>query len=191
MRVFIGLDLSDATRRALARVSARVQAELSRAAPAARLTWVQPDRTHLTLRFFGSASDADLEVLLGALRQPIAVAPFDVTWGGLGVFPPRGTPRVIWVGVHSGDAALTALAAVLDDRLSRGGIPPESRPLSPHLTLGRVRDGARWTWPRLSYEAEVGRDRIEHVTLYESRLSPQGPTYAALARTPLRAATDD
>jgi 2'-5' RNA ligase len=31
----------------------------------------------------------------------------------------------------------------------------------------------------------LGRCRIDHVTLYESRLSPKGPTYTSLARAPL------
>ncbi len=185
MRLFIALDLSDATRAALARLASHVGADLARLAPAARVTWVKPDRMHLTLRFFGSASDVDLERLLGVLGDPIAAAPFEVTWGGLGVFPPRGTPRVIWVGVASGEGALEGFADALDERLSVAGVPRESRPFSPHLTLGRVREGARWAWPPLAYDVPVGRDRIGHVTLYESRLSPGGPTYTPITRAAL------
>ncbi len=182
MRVFIALDLSDATRAAMAGVQRRVAAEVARVASGARITWVQPDRLHLTLRFFANATEAEVQTLRAALASPLGVPAAEVIWGGLGVFPPRGTPRVIWVGIECGADAVEEMAAVLDARLADAGIAREARPFSPHLTLGRVREGMRWRWPDLAGERAVAHDTIGHLTLYESRLSASGPTYTALAQ---------
>ncbi len=181
MRVFIAIDLSPAAREALARVGAKVVREIGRQAPTVRVTWVTPDRMHLTLRFFADASEAEVAALRGVLAVPLGVAAFEVVWGGLGVFPPRGVPRVIWVGMVEGELALRSAASALDARLAVVGIPPDGRSLSPHLTLGRIRDGGRWRMPDLPGTGTIARDTIDHLTLYESRLSPQGPTYTALA----------
>ncbi len=60
----------------------------------------------------------------------------------------------------------------------------------PHLTLARVRDATGLEVPALLEglaETEIGRMEVEAITLFESRLSPQGPTHTALQRTPLPA----
>jgi 2'-5' RNA ligase len=56
---------------------------------------------------------------------------------GLGHFPPRGEPRVLWVGVDGGDELLE-LHRQVERVLKRAGIPPEDRKYSPHLTLARL-----------------------------------------------------
>jgi RNA 2',3'-cyclic 3'-phosphodiesterase len=66
----------------------------------------------------------------------------------------------------------------------------ESRPFSPHLTLARFKDGGspadreRIASARLE---SAGECTIDHVTLYQSRLSPRGPTYTPLVVSPLAA----
>jgi 2'-5' RNA ligase len=68
-------------------------------------------------------------------------------------------------------------------------VAPEDRPYNPHLTLARVREavGLRAA-PLLDGVSEVvlGVTQVDAITLFESRLSPQGPTYVALHRTALR-----
>jgi 2'-5' RNA ligase len=64
----------------------------------------------------------------------------------------------------------------------------EARPFAPHLTIGRWRDPGPARLRRElagSQAADAGRCTIDHVTLYESRLSPRGPTYVPLLRSPL------
>ena len=57
---------------------------------------------HLTLHFFGSADGALEERVRGALAHPIAQPAFDLSFDGLGFFPERGSPRVLWLGVRDG-----------------------------------------------------------------------------------------
>ena len=62
----------------------------------------------------------------------------------------------------------------------------------PHLTLARFRD--RPLRPQvdeiISIRASTGPFHIDRVTLYESRLSPAGPTYFRLADAPLTGNAD-
>jgi 2'-5' RNA ligase len=64
----------------------------------------------------------------------------------------------------------------------------EGRPFSPHLTLARFRDGGtrsdRQRLAEVRFEP-AGGCTIDHVTLYQSRLSRRGPTYTPLVATPL------
>jgi 2'-5' RNA ligase len=67
-------------------------------------------------------------------------------------------------------------------------VAPEDRPYRPHVTLARVKEPAGLrTAPLLEgvREHEFGVRRVDAITLFESRLSPRGPTYMPLHRTPL------
>jgi 2'-5' RNA ligase len=95
---------------------------------------------------------------------------------------------VLWVGVQTGTEELRKVERTVRERLAAIGIVPEERGFSPHLTLARVRDAvglrAR-AWLSSLESAPVGTTRVDAITLYESRLSPKGPTYVPLQRSPL------
>jgi RNA 2',3'-cyclic 3'-phosphodiesterase len=144
---------------------------------------------HLTLHFVGSADAAMEQQVRAVLARPISQAGFDVAFDGLGCFPQRGTPRVLWLGISAGVDALRRLHSAFDVS-ALPGLPPKrsDEPFTPHLTLARFRDRV----PRgmlakiLENPASAGPSRIDRVTLYESRLSPAGPPYIPLAEAHLR-----
>ena len=174
-RLFIAVDIDEATREQVGRISAGVRAAVEKHTKA---SWVSPDRMHLTLQFFGDADQASEDGLRSTLARGIPEPPFDVSFAGLGSFPERGSPRVLWLGIREGARELQRVYAAL------GGIGP----FTPHLTLARVRD--RVPRSQLAGMAQIpasaGPSRIDRVTLYESRLSPGGPMYFRLAEAPLR-----
>jgi 2'-5' RNA ligase len=184
-RLFLAVDIDDGTREAVGRVSADLRTSLEKRA---KISWVQPDRMHLTLQFFGRAEPLLEERICAALRDPIPLPPFDLSFEGLGRFPASGAPRVLWLGIRDGLAGLHSLQNILESRLELHGTPVEG--FKPHLTLCRFRDsvGARDALrsPEISsIRASAGPCRIDRVTLYESRLSPSGPTYLRLAAASL------
>jgi len=74
----------------------------------------------------------------------------------------------------------------VSERLARAGIGAEERPYNPHLTLARVREAGGLRSVALLEgvgETTLGGTAVEAITLFESRLSPKGPTYVALQRT--------
>lgn len=187
-RLFVAVELDDEVLRAAGRVTGELKRRASILASRARIGWVPPERMHLTLRFLGDVDEAQAIRVRRVLEPPIDMAAFDVCVEGLGTFPPRGTPRVIWAGLASGSDALRTVEQEITTRLETVGIAPETRPYSPHLTLARVKESAHLqAAPLLEGIAHqrLGTSRVDACTLFESRLSPKGPTYVPLQRTPL------
>ena len=182
-RLFIAADINTATRGQIAALSRTVQESI---ATSVKASWVHPDRMHLTLRFFGAADAVMEEEIRAALTAAIPMQPFDIFLEGLGMFPERGAPRVLWVGIRDGGGHLRRLHQQLQ------GLPGSSREaFTPHLTLARFRERVgRAELAELGrIRASAGPSRIDRVTLYESRLSPRGPAYLRLAEAPLTCPT--
>ena len=190
-RLFLAVDIDDATRTQVGRIASGLREALE---THTKGSWVRPDRMHLTLHFLGNVDDAFEQRLRETLSAPIAVAPFNVTFDGLGMFPERGSPRVLWLRVAEGleplrrlHAALVGFDVFVGLDLSRALPERTKESFTPHLTLARF--GDRVTRSTLTgitrIPAFAGPSRIDRVTLYESRLSPAGPTYVRLAETPL------
>ena len=100
--------------------------------------WVPEEQMHLTLRFLGNCDGKQFNDILDALKQ-VNVNNFSLSPEGVGYFPPRRNPRVLWVGVrHSPE--LNALRKSIDKNLSSIGIPQERKKFHPHITVARMRD---------------------------------------------------
>lgn len=146
------------------------------------VAWVSPENLHVTLKFLGHVDEARLEPMRGALGGAAAAGPpFDLAITGLGAFPTAARPRVLWAGVGRGAEALAALAAAVERALAALGVPPEDRPFSAHVTLGRVREPRRDPALAAALAAGAARDfgtlRVAHVSLMRSDLSPGGRRY--------------
>jgi RNA 2',3'-cyclic 3'-phosphodiesterase len=184
MRMFVAIELDDRIKSAFAlRASAR-----QGLGPAFK--FVNLEQAHLTLVFLGEVASPQSDRIIAAMQQPIEdVHPFRMAFGGLGVFPPRGAPRVLWLGVSEGEREVIALQRVVARRLEALGIQPEDRPFHPHLTLGRWRQSRPSDRPSLGADAQNASTAgmtVDRVTLFESRLSSKGPAHMALAYTRLQ-----
>jgi 2'-5' RNA ligase len=154
------------------------------------VAWVAPANLHFTLKFLGQVDEARLPELGAALAAAaVARSGFTAAVTGLGAFPSPARPRVVWAGVDEGAPALTELAAGVEQALVALGFPPEARPFSPHVTLGRVRvprrDARLADLLTVAAREEFGRVRVERVVLMESQLSPGGARYSERAGAPL------
>jgi 2'-5' RNA ligase len=188
LRLFVALDPPAAVRERLAAIAAELRARAGRAA--ADVRWVPPGSLHLTLQFLGAVAEDRVDAIRGAVAAAAAAAPpIVLRVEGAGAFPSPRRPRVLWAGLAGDVAPLAALVQDLGARLAPLGHPPEARPFSAHLTLGRARDprGA----PRLAAAlaplapAPPVAWRAEEVVLVRSHLSPKGSRYEAIARSPL------
>jgi 2'-5' RNA ligase len=125
-RLFVSVELPDAVKQQLVAMCAGV--------PGAR--WVEPDQLHLTLRFIGEVDGAVFDDVLNALALVEADA-FSMSLKGVGHFPPRGDPRVLWAGIEKSEE-LMALHNKVESVLVRADLPPERRKFHPHVTLARL-----------------------------------------------------
>ena len=106
LRTFIAIELDGKLRTGLGRVQDILQAEV----PPRSVRWVRPEGIHLTLKFLGNTTMAQVDQVQAALAQAaVRVQPFTFTVGGLGCFPNTRQPRVVWVALHEPTGALQRL----------------------------------------------------------------------------------
>lgn len=184
IRAFIAIALPDDLKARLGEVSRRLKSlGLVGSFP-------KPESIHLTLKFLGDVSEADINRIDDAMREAASGAqPFQATVGGLGTFPNPSNPRVVWVGVEEGEW-LAPLQAAVEKALEGLGFPPEERPFSPHLTLARLksRENVRALAAFMNEDAArrpLGPLSVDSIHLLRSELRPDGARYTRLRSVPL------
>ena len=188
MRVFVAVDIGDAMRREAQRVIGALTVKLEQAKEPPRVAWVKPHALHVTIRFLGEVEEAEVERLTPLLAPAIPIAPFDVSWRGIGAFPSPRHPRALWLGVINGAAQLAAIEAEISKRVAGAAVELDDRALLPHLTLGRIKmAGKGLDWPKILKACELRNvtSHIDRVSLYRSQLSQYGPNYTELVSAPL------
>jgi RNA 2',3'-cyclic 3'-phosphodiesterase len=193
MRAFVALELPDEARAFCAKAMDRARSALGPDGRAVR--WVDPEAIHLTLKFLGSVASARIPEVVERVAQTVANAgAFPIAVGGLGLFPNQRAPRVIWLALHGDLAALCDCQERVEIATVPLGFPREKRPFQPHLTLGRVREGAA-----LADLATIGRlpmgwptdasapFLVTSISLMQSHLGPGGARYTRVAALDLRA----
>ena len=188
MRVFAAVDLSSTASQAVDEL--RHGLTRHAAFSASTIRWVQRFQLHVTLQFLGDLAAEDLPAVVGVLSEKFEQRSFPVLLGEAGAFPERGVPRIIWLGACGGSEALRALRDDVTGRLQRCGVACDTRSFRPHVTIGRVKRASRSDGS--SMRAVLGGLRpdvppwvVDHVALYETRLSPHGSTYSVLTSAPL------
>ena len=175
-RLFIAIDLPEAIRESLRHMTS----------PLARVRPVPVEQLHLTLKFIGEI-DGTLALDVRDALPAVALAPFTMQLKGCGVFPPRGNPRVLWLGVHP-LTEVTLLSKRIESTLVRIQAPKEKRKFSPHITLARLPGNPVRFLPEFLAANNLFCSpafTVDSFTLYSSKLTPKGAIHTPLARYPL------
>lgn len=176
IRAFLGLDLPDDIRSALA-----VRQFLL---PLPRR--VDPASLHLTLVFLGEVPEPALEAAHEGFAA-LKAAPFPLSLQGFGLFG-GARPKVAWAGVAPSEP-LMRLQASAEHAARTAGLVPEHRRFVPHITLGRFpppafAEAAALERAIATTQFTAGPWQVREMVLWQSRLSPKGPRYDPLARYP-------
>ena len=164
-RLFIAVDLPETIKNNLSLMAFGI--------PGAK--WVAPEQLHLTVRFIGEV-DGGLFHDIQEILDEIHFASFSLQLKGVGYFPPRGAPRVLWIGLDKSEP-LQLLRKKIDTALLRARIEPEGRKYSPHITLARLKNSpANKIANFLSGNGLFSQEpfQVEDFKLYSSILSPKG-----------------
>ena len=186
IRSFLAFDLTDEIKKELGGL-------ITLLAPKAKgIKWVEPSLMHCTMKFFG---DVEEDLLLGDLSRTIEdtvrhQSPINLKGVGVGVFPNWRYPRVIWAGLTGEVEAAIALHERLETVFEPFGLERDDRAFRLHLTLGRTKSALKNSGPLVSLveklvDREFGEFTIDHLTLYKSVLTREGPIYTSLKTFPL------
>lgn len=132
--------------------------------------WALENEFHITLSFLGEVPRhrlSDVLDIASSMRAPR----FELTLEGAGVFPHRGQPRVLWVGVRK-EERLFAFQRTLQNELRHGDFELDRRKFHPHVTLARVDHSPReplsdWLGHHLNYQSDTFRVRRFHLVSSE------------------------
>jgi RNA 2',3'-cyclic 3'-phosphodiesterase len=165
-RLFVAIDLPESTRQFLADLDPHIRG----------VRWTETEQMHLTLGFFGDVpEDVDL-----ALREELSAIDFGAFFlpiTGAGTFPPKGPPKIIWIGVGRGHPHLFQVHKRVQEAALAARIEPELRPWHPHITIARCRDVAPQSIRKFlqsNVDRDLGMIRVDSFHLYSSQLTPAG-----------------
>ena len=183
-RVFCAVELPEAV---YGRIFRHIE-RLKEAAPALHASWSRIGNIHLTLKFLGDIPQASVQNLSDAASRTAAdLAPFRICVERTGVFPPQGSPRVLWLGVNDLEGKLGNLHARLEAESAKVGFPKESRPFHPHLTIARLRkprhaNALAAAHRQTKFEPE--EFTVSELLVIRSELSSAGSNYTTISRHP-------
>ena len=178
IRAFIAVDLDDPVIEKVCNVVAILKSRIT------EIRWLRKENLHLTLKFLGNIAESQVEPITAALRHPLGLfSPCTISAKGLGVFPDFRRPKILWVGL-TGDQ-LVQLTAEIESALMPIGFTPENRAFTPHLTIGRWREGSR---PAKNLRQEIdslndfefGACAVRQIVLFQSVLKPEAASYSEL-----------
>ncbi len=181
-RVFCAVALPEEVRN---RAAAHTKT-LREAAPKVRASWPRAESLHITLKFLGELETARI----GSLSQAAARAAegfqtFELAIEGAGAFPPRGMPRVLWLGVKDDSGKLATLQQRLEEECAAVGFARETRAFHPHLTIARLRAPAN-SQRLAAMHQEMGFERaafnVNELLVMRSELGPGGSRYTEISR---------
>ncbi|HER10137.1 MAG TPA: RNA 2',3'-cyclic phosphodiesterase [Bacteroides sp.] len=179
-RTFVGVPLQVSPRFLSARD------ELMEMLAGERISWVDPSRYHITLRFIGDTRPSEIRKISHALKEVVEVpVKQHLLLESPGSFGNRKQPRVLWIGLLMPEI-LFRLKEMTDAALQQSGIPPEEQPFHPHLTIGRIRNRVDSSAFHASVEAMRYRFReevqVDKLVFYRSEPGRGGPVYTPLTR---------
>jgi len=151
-----------------------------------RISWVDPQLYHITLRFLGDTEISVIEKIKMALQNRVVLpVKMNEMLSRATSFGSRNRPRVIWVGFEN-CSLIESLKREVDSALKVCGIPPSNQPFTAHLTLGRVRglnDLDRFYEVIASMKDQFSYPLLlDKMDFYRSELSKRGPLYTSLHR---------
>jgi RNA 2',3'-cyclic 3'-phosphodiesterase len=170
-RLFVAIDLPESLRGLLGDLDPRIRG----------VRWTAVEQMHLTIGFFESVPE-EVDLRFREKLSRIEFATFFLPITGVGCFPPKGSPKIIWIGVGRGHPHLFQVYKRVQEAALASGLEPELRPWHPHITLARcggVDPGAVRRFIKENTDLDLGIIRVAMFHLYSSKLTPAGAIHTS------------
>lgn len=170
MRLFVAVDMDE-------KIKENLSTLLRELSHLKGLKAVEKENLHTTLMFLGEVPDAKLGDIQNALSR-VEFESFKISLKGIGRFPNRGDPRVIWIAIAEGRDKMVRLADSVYSELRKLGFERD-KAFEAHITVARVKRKI----PELNKimedfkNADFGEMTVRDFKLKQSILKPSGPLY--------------
>ncbi|HWX16650.1 MAG TPA: RNA 2',3'-cyclic phosphodiesterase [Chthoniobacterales bacterium] len=165
-RLFVAIDFRQSIRRFLVDLDPQIRG----------VRWTAAEQMHLTLGFFGDVPQ-DIDAKFRERLSAIRFGAFFLPIAGVGTFPPKGPPKIVWIGIGRGHPHLFQLHKRVTEAALAVGLEPDLRPFHPHVTLARCRDvssQAMRKFLQANVTLDAGMVHVQSFHLYSSQLTPAG-----------------
>ena len=151
-----------------------------------KISWVNLENFHLTLRFIGNTNKEQLYELVDRLEElATKIKSFSIEIEGTGYFRNKKQPRVLFVKIKETEELVT-LANQIEESVVASGFHQELKAFRPHLTLGRIKHLQSRTrfcsildeMPKKKYQTI----EVKEFVIYKSTLYPEGPVYEPIRK---------
>ena len=135
LRLFISVNCDDKTKSDFLAVQDIIRALSTKG------SFSRPENLHLTLSFIGETPPEQVPAICSVIKEALLspLAPFFLTFSKAGCFR-HSNKELWWIGADRADPFLGILKNLrqrITGGLSAKGISFDSRPFTPHITLGR------------------------------------------------------
>jgi 2'-5' RNA ligase len=163
-RLFVAIDFPPSVQRFLIDLDPRIRG----------VRWTAAEQMHLTLGFFGDVPE-DIDAKFREKLSAIHCGAFFLPIAGVGTFPPKGPPKIVWIGIGRGHPHLFQLHKRVTEAALAVGLEPDLRPFHPHITLARCRDVSPQSirkFLQMNVDLDAGMVHVDSFHLYSSQLTP-------------------
>lgn len=180
IRAFLAFDISSEVKNNLGTFLSPITKESK------EIKWVDPQNYHVTLKFFGNIDEAKMVNSISKIVEEniSSMKPVTFSCEGIGCFPQWQRPKVIWAGLRGEKEGLIGLQKNLEVAFEKLDFPKEDRDFKMHLTLARIKSLPKERgWLKnleVASAQKFGEIVVDHVTLYKSQLTKEGPVYTAV-----------
>ena len=170
LRLFTAIAIPDDVAETLARRQSGL--------PGAR--WRPLDALHVTLAFYGEATERTADALASDLTRAEGGGPFEIPLNGVGAFGAAHRSHTLWAGLERSEPR-NVLAGRCRAAGERASVPPEKREYRPHVTLAYLKPHANpdriGAWIAGHNLLKSPPIRVDRFGLYSSVLTGDGSVY--------------
>lgn len=194
-RTFVAIEFPNEVIRSLQRYGQTLRTDLERQKLDRALRFVTPRNIHLTLRFLGDSTPEQIDAIREGLDKiASAQAALELTLRGLGCFPNKHQPNIIWTDVQSNANQLTPLQQPIEALARSVGFVAETKAFKPHITIARVERSASsaevrrlGSWLDQMLGSKIVNEwsasfQAQEISYIESTLQPGGSQYSTLGK---------
>jgi 2'-5' RNA ligase len=188
LRLFIAIAIPPTVRKAIE----HTQSQLRGQAPPGAIRWSKPEQYHTTLKFLGNVPTDHVEMLKNSVLSVCnTYRAIRLSARGIGFFPNKKKPKVMWVGTNDCNGELARLHQLLNKAVQQFEPKVKTEKFTGHITLGYVEEGYQSAienllkYTTVFHERHFGDWLAKDVKIIRSELTSAGASYIPLVSCPL------